>query len=196
MRIAVSGTHCTGKSTLIDEFLRAHPDFGHEPEPYLVLVEDYGEEFSSEPCVDDFYRQLQFNLERLSHHGYGKRVIYERSPVDFFAYILALNDLKRERVHAGVVQSVQAATLDGIRCLDLIVFLPLDNANGIEARELEDPKLRKSANSRLVEILTDDGFGIINSAGVPVVEVNGSTAQQLKAIEAALKLYSHAATPR
>jgi len=54
MRIAVSGTHGVGKSTLIEEFLRAHPDFVHEPEPYVVLVEDYGEEFSAEPCPEDF----------------------------------------------------------------------------------------------------------------------------------------------
>jgi len=41
MRIAVSGTHGTGKSTLIDEFLGAHPDFVHEPEPYAVMVDDF-----------------------------------------------------------------------------------------------------------------------------------------------------------
>ena len=63
MRIAVSGTHCTGKSTLIDEFLRVHPDFVHEPEPYTVLVEELGEEFSAEPCVEDFQRQLEFNID-------------------------------------------------------------------------------------------------------------------------------------
>ena len=40
MRVAISGTHCCGKSTLIDEFLSAHPDFAHEPEPYTVLQED------------------------------------------------------------------------------------------------------------------------------------------------------------
>ena len=57
MRIAVSGTHCSGKTTLIEEFLRAHPDFVHEPEAYTVMVEDYGEEFSSER---DFFRQLEF----------------------------------------------------------------------------------------------------------------------------------------
>lgn len=76
MRIAVSGSHCSGKTTLIDEFLRAHPGFAHEPEPYTILVEDYGEEeFSSEPCAEDFYRQLEFNLDRLRRYPAGKRVI-------------------------------------------------------------------------------------------------------------------------
>jgi hypothetical protein len=63
MRIAVSGPRCVGKSTLIGEFLRRHTAFAHEPEPYVTLIEDYGEEFSSQPNADDFYRQLEFNVE-------------------------------------------------------------------------------------------------------------------------------------
>ena len=81
MRIAVAGTHGVGKSTLIEEFLRLHPEFEYEPEPYAVMVEDYGEEFSAEPCVEDFLRQLEFNLERLGQHS--ENVIYERCPLDF-----------------------------------------------------------------------------------------------------------------
>src|SRR5688572_13336057 len=92
MRIAVSGTHCTGKSTLVEEFLRVHPDFAHEPEPYTVLVEDFGEEFSEKPTVDDFLRQLEFNVDRLRQHPGGEHVIYERCPVDFLAYIDALDE--------------------------------------------------------------------------------------------------------
>ena len=98
MRIAISGTHGTGKSTLIDKFLRAHPHFVHEPEPYTVLVEDFGEEFSEEPCVEDFYRQLEFNVEGLKHHTHEPHVIYERCPIDFLAYIAALDAKSAESV--------------------------------------------------------------------------------------------------
>ena len=106
-----------GKTTLIDEFLRAHPDFAHEPEPYITLVEDFGEEFSSEPCADDFYRQLEFNVDRLRRHSRGERVIYERSPVDFLAYILTLKDLNRHDVDSGLVKAALGLVLDGIRNL-------------------------------------------------------------------------------
>src|SRR4030095_5709841 len=90
MRIAVSGTHGVEKSTLIEEFLQTHPEFVYEPEPYAVLVEDFGEEFSEDPCVEDFHRQLEFNIDRLQQHAPGEKVIYERCPIDFLAYIDAL----------------------------------------------------------------------------------------------------------
>jgi predicted ATPase len=86
MRIAVSGTHGVGKSTLIDEFLRRHPEFVHEPEPYTVMVEDLGEEFSAEPSVEDFRRQLDSTLSDSVNTPPGENVIYERCPVDFLAY--------------------------------------------------------------------------------------------------------------
>src|SRR5215204_3817681 len=102
MRIAVSGTHGTGKSTLIDAFLRAHPDFTHEPEPYTVLVEDFGEEFSAVPCVEDFFRQLEFNVDRLRQHARAERVLYERCPIDFLAYIDALDSRSNDAALALV----------------------------------------------------------------------------------------------
>src|SRR6185295_5642212 len=116
MRVAVSGTHGAGKSTLIDEFLRRHPEFIHEPEPYAVLVEDLGEEFSAEPCVEDFVRQLKFNIVRLQQHSAEENVIYERCPLDFFAYIYALNQQTAAQLKEPVCEAMQH--------LDLIVYLP------------------------------------------------------------------------
>ena len=173
MRIAISGTHCVGKSTLIDEFLRAHPGFVHEPEPYTVLVEDFGEEFSEEPSVEDFQRQLEFNVERLKHHAREARVIYERGPIDFLAYIDALDTKSTE--------SVLDQVIDGMQHLDLIVYLPLDHNHATEA---EFPKLRKAVDRRLSAIYNEDEFGIVSASNVEVVEATGSTEQRLRSITA------------
>ena len=172
MRIAVSGTHGVGKSTLIDEFLRLHPEFEHEPEPYEVLVEEYGEEFSEEPCVEDFLRQLEFNLERLGQHASNENVIYERCPLDFLAYLSALEANVREAMMKRISGAMQQ--------LDLIVYLPLEHEGGGEY-----PKLRRAMDRQLSEILT--------STNVPVVEATGSTPQRLNAIENALTDIKHAA---
>lgn len=168
MRIAVSGTHGVGKSTLIEEFLQTHPEFVYEPEPYTVLVEDLGEEFSEEPCVEDFRRQLEFNIERLQQHPPGEKVIYERCPIDFLAYIDALEPRSVEALLEPVSQAMQH--------LDLIVYLPLDDDQTLES---EYPKLQKAVDRRLRKMLLDDELGMLN---VPVVETKGSTAQRLRVV--------------
>ena len=166
MRIAVVGTHGVGKSTLIEEFLRAHPEFVHEPEPYTTLIEDFGEEFSAEPCVEDFLRQLGFNLERLGQHAAGADVIYERCPLDFLAYLNALGASNTQKLLDRVSEAMQQ--------LDLIVYVPLDDAAGTD----EFPKLRNAMDGQLSELLT--------AANVVVVEATGTTAQRLRAMENAL----------
>jgi hypothetical protein len=165
MRIAVSGTHGVGKSTLIDEFLRRHPEFAHEPEPYTVMVEDLGEEFSAEPCVEDFLRQLEFNIERLSQHAASENVIYERCPVDFLAYILALDPQRAEALVSQVSEAMQQ--------LDLIVYLSLDTTG-----EDEFPKLQRAVDRRLSGMFREDEF-----TNLTVVEAEGSTVQRLSILE-------------
>ena len=169
MRIAVSGAHCVGKSTLIDEFLRVHPEFVHEPEPYTILVEDYGEEFSAEPCVEDFRRQLEFSIALLSKHTPEENVIYERCPIDFIAYMDVLDP------------NNTAPPLELIsKHLDLIVYLPIEQD---DPSDCEYPNLRKAVDHRLNAILIDDD-ALIN---IRVVEARGSTAQRLRIVQRAMQ---------
>jgi hypothetical protein len=131
-----------------------------------VLVEDYGEVFSPEPCVEDFLRQLEFNLERLGQHDARENVIYERCPLDFLAYLRALD--------ANVSETLRQQISDAMQHLDVIVYLPLDDASGDD----EFPKLRRAVDRHLSEILT--------SASVVVIEAAGSTTQRLRTVENAL----------
>ena len=178
MRIAVSGSHCTGKSSLIDEFLRAHPDFVHEPEPYTMLVDEFGEEFSAEPCVEDFLRQLEFNVDRLKQHEREARVIYERCPIDFLAYI--------ECVYRdpNPLDALIAEVVEAVQNLDVIVYLPIEANIGVSDEEF--PKLRKAVDRRLGEIYGGDDLGIISAANVVIVEATGPIEQRLRTLEAAM----------
>lgn len=185
MRIAVSGTHSTGKTTLIEEFLQTHSYFIHEPEPYVALVEEYGEEFAAELGVDDFFRQLEFNVERLRAHSVGECVIYERCPVDFIAYILALKDLRREDVASGLLETWIELVVDGLRYLELIVYLPI--SDDLEAPDDEDPRLRKAVDKRLGAIFTEDDHEIVSVSGTAIIEARGSTRQRLTLLESAMR---------
>lgn len=169
MRIAVSGTHGVGKTTLIDEFLRTRPEYAHEPEPYVVMVEDLGEEFG-EPCVDDFRRQLEFNINRLQHYAFGAKVIFERCPRDFLAYIYALDHRSAD--------SLVGPLTDVMQHLDLVVYLPLE----ADAVSDEYAKLQKAVDRRLSAMFRED-----NLATCQTVEASGSTAHRLRILENALK---------
>jgi hypothetical protein len=185
LRITISGTHCSGKSTLIDDFLAVHRDYVHEPEPY-----EWMPEMSSEPAAEDFYRQLELSVERLRGYGPGEKMIAERSPLDFLAYLLALTDLGRSGRDCDLTASAAELAADGMANLDLLAVLLL---NGIVAPESEDLELRDAMNDRLLDLIATDPYSFFGSGRPRVVELHGTPQQRLQALERAMNL--HAARP-
>lgn len=181
MRIAVSGTHCSGKSTLIDDFLAAHRDYLHEPEPYEWL-----DDVAEEPTEDDFYRQLELSVDRLRNYGGGSRVIAERSPLDFLAYLLALTDLGRSGRDCERTASAAELAAAGIANLDLLVVLPLNERDGLAAPESEDLELREAMNDRLLDLITTDPYSLFASGHPRIVEVYGRRHERLQMLEQAV----------
>jgi len=190
MRIAVSGTHSVGKSSLIDRFLSVHPDFEHEDEPFYELQE-MGEAFESEPTIDDFIRQLEFSRERLRNYQSGDDVIFERSPVDFLAYILALEELGRgdsisRHLSASFIESATAIAGSAVRLLDLILFLPIEDSRSWEIPASEDLELRVAVDGRLSAILMDNELDLFSANTPKIVEARGTTTQRLQILESEL----------
>jgi AAA domain len=185
MRVAISGTHCCGKSTLIDSFLSSHGEYGHEPEPYEMLQDVLGEGFGAEASAEDLFRQLEYHVGRLHQYGAGDRVIFERSPADFLAYLLALDDMGRDTADAALARQSIAVAGSAVALLDLIVYIP---AAGVDVPESEDPELRSAVDARLEGILLYDDFGLFIGDRPSILEIVGTTAQRLRRLEAALRI--------
>jgi hypothetical protein len=84
VRIAVSGTHRAGKSTLVGDL--AEQLRGHRvvDEPYHLLEEE-GFEFSDPPVLEDWVEQLRRSLEELEGDG-SPDLLSDRCPLDLLAY--------------------------------------------------------------------------------------------------------------
>ena len=186
MRLAIAGTHCSGKTTLIDEYLTRHPDYSHEPEAYEALLEIYGDFFAAELSAEDFIQQLEYQGDRLRQYRRGDCVIFDRSPLDYVAYLQALVELNRQTADAALAQHAINVARDAIRLLDSIVFLP-GRETSIYVPEEEDPELRLAVDIRLESILMNDELDILGADGPAVVEAAGSPSQRLKILERTLE---------
>lgn len=169
MLIGVSGSHCSGKSTLIDAFCERHPEFTRLAEPYEEL-----DELWSDVTVEVLLEQLEFQIEQLRSLD-TDNVIVERTPLDFVAYLQALNDLGRCSFDS---KKYLELAREAARRFDLIVFTPTEGEL-IYVPEDEDRELRSAVNVRLRE-LVDQG------CGWTTVEVFGPTSGRIEMIETAL----------
>jgi predicted ATPase len=161
MRIAISGTHATGKSTLIAELARALPGYSVVEEPYHALL-DEGHDFAAPPTIEDFETQLERSCASLAGIT-DAHVLFDRSPADFLAYLAALAD-------ADVLAEWLPPAAAAMSSLDLVVFVPIERPDRIDIPEDEGRRLRKRVDAILREILVDDGWGL----DARVLEVRGT----------------------
>jgi predicted ATPase len=162
MRIAISGTHSSGKSTLVEALSEAFPQYTTVDEPYYLLQED-GFEFAELPTIEDFELQLERSIENLDDGS--PNVIFDRCPADILGYLL---------VHANVDAFDLDAWMPRVRTamstLDLIVFLPIEVPDRIGLPLSQDTAYRQLVDDKLKEIIVEDSFGF----EIAVLEVAGN----------------------
>ncbi|WP_298130329.1 AAA family ATPase [Micropruina sp.] len=177
MRIVVSGTHGSGKSTLISDFAGRHPDFTVLPDPYELI-----DDALDEPDAGTYFTQLQLAAERLLELSPQVDVIAERGPLDLLAYLDALNTLGRPTRSGSLFRRGLARVADAADRVDLLILLPLYPGSGIEVPAEEDRELRAAMDAALLELVDDPDL----VADAEVVEITGSPAERLERLDAAV----------
>lgn len=178
MRIAISGAHQVGKTTLIEAFVRAHPEYGAEPEPYHALAE-LGAAFSDPPTEEDYREQLAHGIRRIEERAGDANVIFDRCPLDFVAYLQALAARSGEAFDFEEHREEVASALES---LDAIVFIPA-GVGDIDDEGIAYPRLRKSVDRRLQAILLEDELSLFEGGWPAIVELSGPTGRRLHGLE-------------
>jgi hypothetical protein len=169
MRIALSGSHRVGKSTLLDALAEALPSYATFDEPYDLLEEE-GHAFADPPALEDFEAQLARSIELLGEGGAD--ALFDRCPVDFLAYLGAHPEA--DAFDTGPwLPRVRAA----LRSLDLVVYVPVETARVVLPSH-EDPALREEVDERIRALLLDDDLDL----GLEVLEVGGTTAVRTRQV--------------
>lgn len=144
VRIAFSGSHRVGKSTVVQQVAEAWPQYARVEEPYYLLEED-GYESGWPPSVEDFEAQLDRSVAEIETAG--EHVLFDRCPADLLAYLLVL----RHDVRGAVERSREAMHL-----LDLVVFVPIEEPDRIAVSSHEDREQRRAVDEMLERLLVDD----------------------------------------
>jgi predicted ATPase len=171
MRIAVSGSHCTGKSTLIDVLSSELKNYQVMPEPYFEII-DEGHSFAYPPSLDDFELQLERSIQTITSNS-ATDIIFDRSPVDYLAYLAFFGSAGKDSIATSFRGSEVA-----LRTLSLVIFVPIERPDRIDLDEAEGRRLRKHTDEQLRRILVEDTWGL----GIEVLEVRGSVNERARQI--------------
>jgi predicted ATPase len=170
MKIAVSGAHRTGKTTLIEELSRALPAYVVVDEPYYVLEEE-GHEFAEMPSLEDFELQLERSLESMVDSRRDQ--LFDRCPADILAYLITHRDSDGFDLDLWLPRVRNA-----MRRLDLIVFVPVESPDRVIVSEPEERTLRRRVDEELRDIVLEDRWDF----GVEAIEVTGASRDRARQV--------------
>ena len=174
MRIAVSGTHRSGKTTLVDALDHALPTYTTFDEPYSLLV-DEGHGFGHVLGLEDFEVQLERSLMLIEQSD--ENSVFDRCPADILAYLVTHRDAPLFDPDRWLTRSLAA-----MEHLDLLVFLPVEEPDRIGHAEVEDLDLRNRVDEELRQIIGGRwGFE------PEVLEVAGPATERLRQVLTRLK---------
>ncbi|WP_337003680.1 MULTISPECIES: hypothetical protein [unclassified Microbacterium] len=147
MRIVVAGTHASGKSTLIADFHAALPE-------YLVLPDPFEDLDLDDPASESsFAVQLRVSASRLLESAGHAALIAERGPLDFLAYLVALERLGRS--DGALLGRATHIVEESLPTFELLAVLPLESGRRIAVPDDEDPALREAMDEALLDLVDD-----------------------------------------
>lgn len=167
MRLGISGSHATGKSTLAADLRSALPQWTFVEEAYTHLLEE-GDLFGATPTIDDIETQLLRSIDLIGSVS-DPEVVFERCPVDYLAYLTAL------RADTEALGHWLQESRDALASLDAVIFVPVERPDRVIVGSDDLPKLRSAVDRHLRQGLVEDSWGL----RLTVHECHGSPASRV-----------------
>jgi AAA domain len=173
MRVGISGTHGTGKTTLAGALCQRLPGHALADEPYYLLA-DEGYEFGFPPSPEDYRALLARSAQSL--RAPQPAIVFDRTPLDYLAYLAAIG--------ADLADEAADALQPAFARLDLLVITMITVETERVLPPAELPRLRSQMNDALLDLVHDDPLDAWTD--LPILELDGPLDARLPAVLAAL----------
>jgi len=135
MRIAISGTACQGKSTLIKDFLKEWDMYTTPAKTYRDYLTENNLPHSKETTKDTQWDILNFMVDTLQQYTKGDKVIFDRCPLDNMVYSLWAHEKDNSDLDSDFIKKCIPVVRESLRFLDVIFFIPITKAAPIKIVE-------------------------------------------------------------
>ena len=181
MRIAISGTHSSGKSTLIANFLGQNSHYHSYQEPFHVLIDE--QQDSCDFSMESMQQQLELSIHQLEEGVEYDDAIFDRCPIDFIAYMMHFADGDGFDLADSDISDYFEQVVEAVQTLDLIVFLPLGPECQIEYFEA-DSDMRGAVDQNFKRLYRDGIYDLLpNYNNPPIIELYGDQKTALNKLQ-------------
>ena len=194
MRIAISGTACQGKTTLIKDFLEQWPSYKTPKKTYRDIIKDNNLDHSSKTNKKTQKKILDFMIKEQKKYRGSDNVIFDRCPLDNLVYSMWATEQSDSDIDDKFVQECIPLVRESFNELDIIFFTPISKVAPVA---LAEDDLRDTDSTIIEEVdnifkamhreyMTNDASVFFVKDNKPgIIEVFGDRRQRIEI----LKLY-------
>jgi GTPase SAR1 family protein len=189
MKIATVGTHSTGKTTYIEDFLKNWSMYETDKNSYRDLIKTNKIKHSKEGTEDSQREILNFLVDQTIESSKKDFVILDRCVLDNLAYSSWLN--LNEKVSDKFLEETRIIVKETLKMFDVIFFFPLTKVAEVPLEDNElrdiDPIYREEIDTIFKAFqqsyLRGDGRVFPNDDCPALIEIFGSREQRIKMTE-------------
>ena len=189
MKLAISGTHCTGKSTFIKDFIKNWPNYETSKESYRNVIKKKKLPHSKEGNEKSQRLILDALCEQLQKYSKSDNVIFDRCVLDNLAYSSWLN--LNGKVSDKFLDESRLIVREALKMLDIVFFIPLTKIAPVvfQTDELRDGDLvYREEIDNIFKIFVHsyqqaDGRVFDAADAPPVIEIFGTPEERIKLME-------------
>ena len=136
MRIAVTGSACQGKSTLIQDMLKEWPSMTVPESSYRDIIKNNSQSHSKHTDEDTQWKILNHMCETQQQYRKNDNVIFDRCPLDNIVYSMWANF--HGNISDEFIEKCIPIVSESMRFIDIIFFLPITSVAPVNIEEKDD----------------------------------------------------------
>jgi len=196
MRLAVIGTQCIGKTTLVTDFLKEWKMYRKCGNHYRKVIADLNLDINQKTTKDSQKKILDAICKDVAATHSKDNVIFDRCPLDNIVYSIWAVEKKSSDIDEAFIAECLPRIREVMRSFDIVFFLPITKVSPVD---VVDKKYRDTDlvyRSEIDALFKAIQFGhrkgkspfFVQDDSPPIIEIFGSPLERIEM----MKLYVNA----
>jgi len=192
MRIAISGTACQGKSTLVNDFLKNWPNYKRSEESYRKALKNDKLKINKFVDQESQWKILNCLIDDIQKTDKTDNIIFDRCPLDNLVYSLWAEDKKSSDIDKEFINKCIPLVQESMKAIDIIFFIPITKAAPVKVELKENREIDETFIKEIDNIFKAISYNLM-SKGVcpfmakddrpPMIEVFGTPEERVEIIK-------------
>jgi len=192
MRIAICGSACQGKSTLVNDILKNWPEYKRSNESYRALLKKEKIKINKEVDKDGQWKILNCLIDDIQHTEKGDKILFDRCPLDNLVYSLWAEDKQSSDIDKEFINKCIPLVKESMKAIDIIFFLPITKVSPVKLEIKETREIDKEFIKEIDNIFKGIEYNLTRHSVCPfmadddrppIIEVFGNPEQRIEMIK-------------